>query len=377
MDVLWYLTGPDGRYPWREDGARPLDYAYFQQVARAVDHLGFTGALLATGAHDAWVHGASLIPYTDRFQFLVAVHPQLVSPVLLAKMAATFDQFSGGRLRLNIVNGDSKLMAANGVHLDHDARYEYTDEYLTVLKRLLNGETVDHKGTHLDIRGGSLTLPPLQRPHPPLWFGGASPSALEVAAKHIDTYLTWGETPPQAADKIKQLREQAAAHGRTDLKFGVRLYIVVRDTEEEAWRAAQDLYDHMDADSVARTQRAVVGSDSAGQARMTAMHGGRKPADLRELEVYPNLWSGIGLVRSGPGTAIVGSPAQVVERINDYRDAGVDTFIVSGMPLLEEAYRFGELVLPHLPVDRGHRADPDASPAVRATWNTWTQGWNK
>jgi alkanesulfonate monooxygenase len=375
VDVLWYLTGPDGRYPWREDGARPLHYPYFQQVARAVDHLGFTGALLATGAHDAWVLGSSLIPHTERFQFLVAVHPPLVSPTLLAKMAATFDQFSGGRLKLNIVNGDSRLLAGYGVHLGHDERYTYTDEYLTVFKRLMSGETVDFSGEHLRIEGGSLTLPPVQRPWPPLWFGGSSGSALDVAAKHIDTYLTWGETPPAAKEKIAQLRERAARHGRENLRFGVRIYIVVRDTEEEAWRAAQDLYDHMDEQSVARTQRGVSGTDSVGQQRMSALHGGRKPGDLRDLEIYPNLWSGIGLVRNGPGTAIVGSPEQVVERIHEYADAGVDTFIVSGMPLLEEAYRVGELVLPHLPVDRGEQGS--VAPDVRATWNSWTEGWKR
>jgi alkanesulfonate monooxygenase len=375
MDVLWYLTGPDGRYPWREDGARPLDYAYFQQVARAVDHLGFTGALLATGAHDAWVLGASLISYTERFQFLVAVHPPLVSPTLLAKMTATFDQFSRGRVRLNIVNGDTKLLAGYGVHLDHDERYHYTDEYLTVFKRLMSGETVDFVGKYLDIRGGAIPLPPVQRPWPPLWFGGSSAAALDVAAKHIDTYLTWGETPPAAKRKISQLRERASEHGREDLKFGVRLYIVVRDTEEEAWRAAQDLYDHMDDATIARTQAGTSGTDSVGQQRMSALHGGRKPADLRELEIYPNLWSGIGLVRNGPGTAIVGNPEQVVARIHDYQEAGVDTFIVSGMPLLEEAYRVGELVLPHLPVSRG--AMPGESTGVRATWNSWTEGWKK
>ncbi|MFD4249053.1 LLM class flavin-dependent oxidoreductase [Amycolatopsis thermoflava] len=375
MDVLWYLTGPDGRYPWREDGARPLNYAYFQQVARAVDHLGFTGALLATGAHDAWVLGSSLIPYTDRFQFLVAVHPPLVSPTLLAKMAATFDQFSGGRLRINIVNGDTKLLAGYGVHLGHDERYHYSDEWLTVFKQLMAGETVDFRGRYVDVRGGSLTLPPVQKPAPPLWFGGSSDAALDVAAKHIDTYLTWGETPVAAKEKIAQLRERAAAHGREDLKFGVRLYVVVRETEEEAWRAAQDLYDHMDDESVARTQAGVRGTDSVGQQRMSALHGGRKPKDLRELEVYPNLWSGIGLVRNGPGTAIVGNPEQVVERIGEYRDAGVDTFIVSGMPLLEEAYRVGELVLPHLPVSRGDA--PRDGGDVRATWNSWTEGWKK
>ncbi|MDB5655590.1 MAG: alkanesulfonate monooxygenase [Tardiphaga sp.] len=362
MEVLWYLTGPDGRYPWRPDGARKLSYPYFQQLARAVDHLGFTGALLATGAHDAWVQGASLIPFTDNFQHLVAAHPPLLSPTLLAKMITTFDQFSKGRLRVNIVNGDAKLMAQNGIHLSHDERYAYTDEYLTVLTGLLQGETVNFKGRHIHVVDAGLSLPPYQR-RVPLWFGGSSPAAHEVAAKHIDTYLSWGETPSQAETKIREVKHLAARHGRADkISFGIRLYVIVRETEAEAWAAAQDLYDHMDDAAIAGAQAYVANIDSVGQQRMSALHGGRKPKDLRELEIEPNLWAGIGLVRHGPGTALIGSADQVASRIQDYRDAGIEVLIVSGMPLLEEAYRFAELVLPRLPVDRA------ADDGVTSAW---------
>ena len=372
MEVLWYLTGPDGRYPWRPDGARKLSYPYFQQLARAVDHLGFTGALLATGAHDAWVQGASLIPFTDKFEHLVAAHPPLLSPTLLAKMITTFDQFSKGRLRVNIVNGDAKLMAQYGVHLSHDERYAYTDEYLTVLTALLRGETVTFKGKYIHVVDAGIPLPPYRQPAP-LWFGGSSPAAHEVAAKHIDTYLSWGETPQQAEEKIREVRALAAKHGRADkIRFGIRLYVIVRETEAKAWEAAADLYDHMDDSAIAGAQAYVAGIDSIGQQRMSALHGGRKPRDLRELEIAPNLWSGIGLVRHGPGTALVGSPEQVLARIQDYRDAGIEVLIVSGMPLLEEAYRFAELVLPHLPVDR---------PVEQGVTSAWTKerdtAWKK
>jgi alkanesulfonate monooxygenase len=372
MEVLWYLTGPDGRYPWRADGARALTYPYFQQLARAVDHLGYTGALLATGSHDAWVQGASLIPFTDNFQHLIAAHPPLLSPVLLGKMINTFDQFSKGRLRINIVNGDAKLMAQYGVHLSHDERYAYTDEYLTVLTALLRGETVTFKGKYIHVVDAGIPLPPYRKPTP-LWFGGSSPAAHEVAAKHIDTYLSWGETPQQAEEKIREVRALAAKHGRADkIRFGIRLYVIVRETEAKAWEAAGDLYEHMDERSIAGAQSYVAGIDSVGQQRMSALHGGRKPRDLRELEIAPNLWSGIGLVRHGPGTALVGSSEQVLARIQDYRDAGIEVLIVSGMPLLEEAYRFAELVLPHLPVDR---------PVEQGVTSAWTKerdtAWKK
>lgn len=121
MEIYWYLTAPDGHQPWAASGSRQVNYAYFQQVARAVDHLGFTGALLATGAHDPWILGASLIPYTERMKFLIAIQPGLISPTLLAKMAVTFNQFSKGRVLLNVVSGDKNTLGAYGMHLDHDA----------------------------------------------------------------------------------------------------------------------------------------------------------------------------------------------------------------------------------------------------------------
>ncbi len=151
-------------------------------------------------------------------------------------------------------------------------------------------------------------------------------------------------TPEQTESKVREVRKLAARYGRADkIRFGIRLYVIVRETEKAAWEAAQDLYDHMDEAAVLGAQAYVAGIDSVGQQRMSALHGGTKPKDLRALEIAPNLWAGIGLVRHGPGTALVGSPAQILARIQDYRDAGIEVLIVSGMPLLEEAYRFAEL----------------------------------
>lgn len=356
MNVLWYLTAPDGRYPWKKDGARKMDHAYLQQLARAYDHLGFTGALLATGAHDVWVLGASRLPFTERMRFLAAIHPGLIPPVLLAKMAATFQEFSKGRLLLNIVSGDAKMLGAYGMTLPHDERYVMADEYLTVFRRILAGETVTFKGRHVETIEAKLALSgdtPIVQPD--LWFGGSSEAAIEVAAKHVDTYLSWGETPDEMAAKVERVRARATAHGRV-LGYGIRLYVVVRETDEEAWAAAQDLHDHMDDAAIAANARFVAGTDSVGQQKMTALHGGSKPKFARDLEIAPGLWAGLGLVRPGPGTAIVGSPETVIRTLRAYQGAGIETFILSGMPLLEEAYRFAELVLPHLDVARTPRA---------------------
>jgi alkanesulfonate monooxygenase len=352
MNVLWYMCAPDGAYPWKPEGSRVVDYGYYKQLAQAYDHLGYTGALFATGAHDVWPLAGALLPYTERMKFLLAFHPGLVAPTLLAKMAATFQEFSNGRLMLNVVSGDAKMLGAYGMMLPHDERYLMADEYLTLWHRLMAGESVTHKGKYFQTEGAKLALPAGSSiAPPPLWFGGSSDSAIEVAAKHVDTYLSWGETPEQMGEKVKQVKARAATHGR-ELKYGIRLYVIVRSTDAKAWEAAADLYDQMDEAAMAGNKRFVSNTDSVGQQRMTAMHGGVKPDNLRDLEISPNLWAGIGLVRPGPGTAIVGSPDTVIRTLEAYQAVGVDTFILSGMPLLEEAYRFGEMVLPRLPVER-------------------------
>ncbi len=352
LNVLWYMCAPDGPYPWQPEGSRQVDYGYYRQLAQAYDHLGYSGALFATGAHDVWVLAAALLPYTERMKFLVAVHPGLIAPTLLGKMAASLQEFSKGRVLINVVSGDAKMLGAYGMTLPHDERYTMADEYLGILRRLFQGETVDFSGRYFSTIGAKLALPVgTQIPAPPLWFGGSSDAAMDVSAKHGDTYLSWGETPDQIRSKIAAVKERAARLGRT-LSYGIRLYVIVRETDAKAWDAAQELYDRMDARALAANQRFVGGTDSIGQQRMSAMHGGIKPENLRDLEVAPDLWAGIGLVRPGPGTAIVGSPDTVLRVIDAYRDAGVDTFILSGMPLLEEAYRFGETVLPRLDVGR-------------------------
>jgi alkanesulfonate monooxygenase len=364
MNVFWYMCAPDGAYPWQPEGSRKVDLGYYKQLALAYDQLGYTGALFATGAHDVWVLAGALLSYTERLKFLVAIHPGLVAPTLLAKMAATLQEFSRGRLLINVVSGDAKMLGAYGMTMPHDERYDMADEYLQIWHRLFAGETVDFKGRHFQTEGAKLALPVGQGIEPPpLWFGGSSDKAIEVAAKHVETYLSWGETPDQIGAKVDLVKARAEKLGRA-LEYGIRLYVIVRDTDEEAWAAAADLYGRMDERAIAANQRFVGKTDSVGQQRMTAMHGGQKPENLRDLEIAPNLWAGIGLVRPGPGTAIVGSPDTVIRTLEAYKKAGVNTFILSGMPLLEEAFRFGEKVLPRLDVSR------EVSAAKQFTWST-------
>ncbi|MEV6615041.1 LLM class flavin-dependent oxidoreductase [Streptomyces sp. NPDC051051] len=326
-------------------GDRPPSIGYLTQIARAAEDLGFTGALTPTGAwcEDAWLTTAMVSRHTERLKFLVAFRPGFVSPTLAAQMASTFQRQSGGRLLLNVVTGgESHEQRAYGDFLDKDARYRRTDEFLHVVRELWKGKTVDLHGEHLRVEDARLArLPELV---PEVYFGGSSPIAGEVAARHADVYLTWGEPPAAVAGKIAWIRTLAKQEGR-NIRFGIRLHVITRDTSEQAWAEANRLLDGFDPETVRSVQAGLARSESEGQQRMLALHAG---GSREALEIHPNLWAGIGLVRGGAGTALVGSHDEVAERIKEYHALGVEEFVLSGYPHLEEAYWFGENVLPRL-----------------------------
>ncbi len=378
MKVHWFIPSHgDSRYLGTAQGAREASLAYFKQVAVAADSLGYEGVLLPTGrsCEESWVLAASLIDATRRLKFLVALRPGLVQPSQSARMAATFDRLSGGRLLVNLVTGgDAVELAGDGLFLPHAERYAQSREFLAIWRELLTrshgDESFDFDGQHLSVKGGRVLYPPVSRPYPPVFFGGSSAEAHELAAEQVDTYLTWGEPPAAVAAKLADVREKAARRGRT-LSYGIRLHVIVRETEEEAWRAAAKLVSHLDPATVEAAQRRFAQMDSEGQRRMAALHAGRfDPKDVRKgLEVAPNLWAGVGLVRGGAGTALVGSPGQVAERLREYAALGLEHFILSGYPHLEEAYRFAELVFPLLPLGdvAGHAAGGAVGEAPRRT----------
>jgi alkanesulfonate monooxygenase len=351
LSVFWFLpTHGDGRFLNASLGERPITLAYLRQVAQAADQLGYAGVLLPTGSicEDAWITAAALIPETERLRYLVAIRPGISPPTPTARMAATFDRLSGGRLLINVVTGgDPRQLAGDGLFLSHDDRYVMTDEFLTLWRRLMLGERVDFTGEYLRVEGARLSLPPLQQPYPPLYFGGSSAAGRAVAARHADVYLTWGEPPDEVAEKIDDVRTRAARLGRTP-RFGIRLHIIVRPTDSQAWAAAEELISELDDATIERAQANFAHYDSEGQRRQVAMRGSGPARSRAALEVSPNLWAGVGLVRHSAGTALVGDPQTVTERIAEYAALGIDTFILSGYPHLEEAYQVAELLLPRL-----------------------------
>ena len=322
---------------------RAPDVGYIGQIARSAEQLGFAGALTPTSSwcEDAWIMTAGLTQVTERFKFLVALRPGFTSPTLAAQMAATYQRISGGRLLLNIVTGgDDVEQRRFGDHLDKAGRYRRAAEFLHIVRELWDGRPVDFTGEFYDIQGGVIVPAPVR---PDIYLGGSSPQALDVAAHYADVYLTWGEPPGAVAEKLDRVRARARAAGR-ELRFGIRLHVIARDTAAEAWAQAQRLLDGLDPAAIERAQAIQRLSGSEGQRRMAALHGGRTDA----LEVSPNLWAGVGLVRGGAGTALVGSHDEVADRMAEYYHLGIEEFILSGYPHLEEAYQVGEGVLPVL-----------------------------
>lgn len=316
---------------------------YLAQIARAADDLGYTGVLTPTGTwcEDAWLVTAALVRETRRLEFLVAFRPNAITPTLAAQKAATYQRISGGRLLLNIVTGgDDTEQHRFGDWLDHDERYDRTDEFLSVLRGALSGVPYDFEGRHFRVAGATVggTHPPV-----PLYFGGASGAAELVAARHVDVYLAWGEPPAMVAPRLARMRELAAEQGRR-LRFGIRLHVISRDRAADAWAETERFLEQLDPATVAASQAMLATSASVGQQRMLSLHGGSRDG----LEVAPNLWAGVGLVRGGAGTALVGSHEEVADRIEEYHALGLDEFILSGHPHLEEAYWFAEGVMPIL-----------------------------
>lgn len=374
VKILWYLTSPDGPYPWEEKGRWNTDFSHLKQLAVSADRLGYYGSLLGTSPNESLTVAASLIDATERLRFLVAQHPGEVSPAVLAKWALTFDEFSGGRLLFNVVNGSDAGLATLGVHYPHDERYQFSLEYWRAFQAIYAGGTEGFDGQYVKLapRPAAAARHPLGGWHPPrrlsvpLWGAGTSGPGVAHSVQLLDVYLSFADTPPRLGDKFRRVGAEAAKLGR-ELTYGTRLQIIVRETEEEAWAHAQKLLDNT---SLATTRAAIERQLPAGQtldsfhsddprieANLQAIREGRLPR-ARDLEIYPNVWTGpslFGFNLLGPaaGTYLVGSAEQVAERIREYEAQGTSAFILSGFPLIDEAHRVADLLFPLLDLDHG------------------------
>lgn len=371
VKILWYVSGPDGPLPWEPHASWVNDFNQFKAQVRNIDRLGFYGALLATDQHEAITLTATLAPLTERMKFLTALHPGLISPAKLAQMALTIDRFSNGRLLFNAVNGNDVGLSSFGMHIPHDERYSFSFEYWDAFKKLYAGATEGYDGEYIKLAPkqlppGRSPIPPTQTPTFPLWGAGTSAPGVEHSAKVLDWYLSFADSPPRLGDKFRRVGAKAAEHGRS-LKFGTRLQIIVRDTEEEAWAHAQWILDQTRLETAIRSASRQLGpegldaqidsDDPLVHKRIDALRAGRLP-EVRDLEVYPNIWVGpspfgFDILHPWAGTWIVGSAQQVADRIHEFYAQGTEAFILSGWPLISEAQRVAKILLPLLDLEHG------------------------
>lgn len=346
LEFGWFVpTYGDGATLTDPSTMVPASNELFVRVTRAAEEAGFEYVLVpvAVACWEAWISTAMLVPQTSSIDMLVAARPGVIAPTMMAKMISTFDQLSGGRVRINLIAGGGVHESrADGVYLDHDERYEFMDETVTLMKRCWSERLpFDFDGKHVKVENAEVRPKPFQDPHPPFYIGGISPAAVEVGTKHADVYLFWSNTFEQIEADIATVRAAAERHGRDgDLRFGLRSHVLVRDTPEEARRAATALIANA-PDSMRKARTGRMGEQSHADARMREVASAHSDHWLSTT-----LWAGITTIRHGAGVTIVGSAEQVIETIQGYIDLGISSFCLSGYPHDEEAERFGRLVMP-------------------------------
>ncbi|MBC2664185.1 LLM class flavin-dependent oxidoreductase [Novosphingobium flavum] len=333
--------------PASDGGADQFAYIdHLSQIAKAAEGAGFLGGLIPSfpGTEDPWVISSLLARETSTFRFMLAFQPGFGNPVHSARAAASLQRLSGGRALFNIITGGggpSQLWW--GDSFSHDDRYGRTREWLDVFRGVWGGGSFDYDGRFYQVENAGLAPLLANEEFPEMWFSGSSDAALEVAARHADYYLSWLEPFDQLADKFDRVKERTARLGG-EQKCAIRVDLVARPTEEEAWREVQIGFENV---SEERRRTRTRGTDSVGAARQDAL----RPADATrydDLIVAPNLWGGFNLLRGGPALGIVGSYEQCAERLDELIALGADGFILAGTPHLEEAWRVGEEVLPLL-----------------------------
>ncbi len=326
---------------------RPPTIEYLSKVARAAEEAGFVNLLVPTGTHclDAWVTAAGVAQNSNRIKFCVAFRPGLMSPVFAAQSANTLDWTTNGRLTINVVTGSTPVdQMRYGDHLRHDDRYERTDEFLDVVKAIWkNDGPVNFKGKHYDIRDASFFPDHSSKPFPAIYLGGSSDAGRRVGAKHADVQMMYAVDLETIAKDVLDMRRRAAEFGRGDaLKFGTRMHIVCRDTKEEARRAAEALIEGSDISNTGTWADMKTNTESTGQQRVNDLAQGES------LWITDTLWMGVNTVRAGAGASLVGTPDMIAAALKEYVDVGVECFILSGWPHVEEVERFGRDIMPLL-----------------------------
>jgi alkanesulfonate monooxygenase len=344
-EVSWFaaLCSDDYEYLGVPDGRLRSSWDHCSRIVKRAEAHGFRNILCPSSyqvGQDTLSFVAGCAPITDRINFLAAIRCGEVQPIMLARTVATLDHMLQGRLTLNVISSDFPGEVASSAY-----RYRRSHEVVEILRQAWTRDTIDHDGEVYQFKGVPTdpARPYQQNGGPLLYFGGYSPDALELCGAQCDVYLMWPEPKDQLAQRMRDVHARAAAHGRT-LDYGLRVHMIVRDTEAEAREYAEHLVSKLDDEYGKLIRNRAHDSISLGVAHQ---------ARARELAdqfgyIEPHMWTGIGRARSGCGAALVGSVDQVMSEIEAYQMMGIRAFIFSGYPHLDEADHFGSKVLPHL-----------------------------
>ncbi|UAC48153.1 LLM class flavin-dependent oxidoreductase [Bacillus aquiflavi] len=327
------------------DVVRQPSIEYIKEIAAAAENGGFSTLLLPIGGNciDSLVAASYLIAHTKHLKLLFAVRPGSIAPTQLAKQFASLDYWSGGRVFINIVTGGSPVeLASDGDFLSHTDRYKRTREYIEILKRLFAGETFDYNGEFFKLKDAS--LPRVPKEVPPIYFGGSSPIAKEVATDLADTYMLWGETLENTEEEINTVKKLVKQKGR-DLSYSVSFQVVVADTEKEAWEQADRLISKVDPNVLAEKHKSTLTSGAVGVNRL---HKLMIQSKENNFVIGPNIWAGLTQVLSGNSIALVGTPDQIAERIVEFVDLGFDKVLLRGFPHLEVIQDVGRKIIPRV-----------------------------
>lgn len=327
-----------------DDGFTYIDH--LAQIAKAAETVGFQGGLIPSfpNTDDPWVISPLLARETKAFRFMIAYQPGFGNPVDFARASASLQRATGGRSLFNIITGGGgPAQLWWGDNFAHDDRYGRTSEWLDVFRGVWENESFSYNGRFYQVENARLPAHLRAADFPELWFSGSSETALQVAARHADYYLSWLEPFDQLADKFARVKERTAALGG-EQKVAVRVDILARKTEEEAWHDIEIAFANVSEEARKGGRGA---GDSVGAARLAALRP-EAPAHWQDLKIAPGLWGGFHLLRGGPSIGIVGSYEQAAEKLDELIRLGTDGFILAGTPHLEEAYRVGEEVLPLL-----------------------------
>ena len=342
-EISWFGALCDDDYEFLGVVAPELrsSWEHCHDIVLCAEENGFDNILLPSGYElgiDATSFASAVSVATNRIRLLLAVRMGEMWLPQLARQMATIDQMSGGRLTINIISSDLP-----GQELESGPRYKRTQEYMKVLRELLNGNPIDFHGQFVDLEIEAPRVRTVSGQCPPFYFGGFSEAAKETAAMESDVFLTWPDTVKGVESIVSDMKERASGYGRK-LKYGLRAHVIVRETEQEARDAANRLVSQVDDQQGAEIRNRSLDAVSVGVSRQTEL---RKNSDGDGF-IEDNLWTGVGRARSGAGAAIVGDPDQVKKKINAYMDAGINAFILSGYPHISECELFGANVLNHI-----------------------------